>query len=369
MPSLPIGHENTNEIINWFITVNSVYTNAYEIGYAIYDITEGIPGTQIFPETPGTWEDVTNAPGNFSTGSYYAYDNAEGSGYTPPITSNIGTHRIYWRWKITSTTDYQYGAEDFEILDPSSTSIIDTYITVQDVRNAGLSDANLFPDDDILVSIELWQSVIERICRQWFTPKTMLLNVDGTDSDTLHFGVPIIEIEYLKLNNSPSELDSSYYKVYNSLSYPDDRRNPRIKLVRYNEYRDIFTAPIQHGELRFRKGRKNQEIKGTFGYVESDLSVPRPIQRALLKLVVEKMTKPIYVGDPSTSPISPPPIIGTLLEEWTDGHRYKYSRSGAEVSKRSPYLVGITNDQEIIELLKMYRAPIGCATPAHPSYK
>lgn len=369
MPALSRGQENTESIINWFITINGILTDAYEVGYQIYDITSGLPGTQVFPTTPGNWEDVTSAPGKFGTGSYYAYDNDSGKGFTPELTYTLGTHRIYWRWKISSSASYQQDYEDFEILVESSGFTSDNYITVQDIRDSGLTDTAIYPDSLVTASIELWQALLERACRQWFVPKTMIITVDGTDSDTLHFGVPIIQIDYLKINNSTTELDNSYYRVYNSLRYPDDRRNPRIKLIRSDSYRDIYTAPLQNGELRFHKGRKNQEIKGLFGFVEEDMSVPLLIQRALTKLVIEKLTKPPYVADPGSAPIPPPPIIGTLLEEWTDGHRKKYSHAGAEVSKRSPYLIGITEDQEIIEIIKMYRAPIGVATPAHTSYK
>lgn len=243
------------------------------------------------------------------------------------------------------------------------------YITVQNIRDAGLTDDVTFPDATVLSSILTWQALIDRACRQWFSPVTITLKVDGTDSDTLHFGVPIISVEYVKLNNDTNELDTNFYRVYNSIAYPDDRRNPRIKLIKSDDYRDIYTAPCSYGDLRFRKGRKNQEIKGIFGFVEEDGSVPLLIQRALTKLVIEKLTNPIYLSDIGSSPTPPPILHGNLKEEWTDGHRMKFESSGALVDKRSPYLTGITNDQEIIEIIKMYRAPIGCATPANSSYR
>lgn len=368
MPALSRAQENTISILNWFITVNGTLVDAYEVGYQVYDISSGLPGVQVFPITPGNWETVTSSPGKFSTGSYYAYDNGNVHGYTPPITENIGTHRIYWRWKITSDSGYQTGAEDFEVIVQSSGSTGDTYITIQDVRDEGLSDATIYPDAKVLSYIEIYQEILERACRQWFKPKNLTIKVDGNDSTVMPFGVPIINVDYLKINNSADELDPSYYTVHNSITYPDDRRNPRISLVNDSEYRDIFTAPMQDGMMRFRKGRRNQEIKCTLGYVEEDMSTPKPIKRALLKLVIEKLGTPL-VMNPDAPVDTPPPILGTILEEWTDGHRLKYSQAGAPVSARSPYLTGITNDQEIIEIIKMFRAPIGCATPAHPSYR
>jgi hypothetical protein len=369
MPALSRGQENTPSILNWFITVDGVLTNAYEVDFQIFDIAGGLPGTQIFPITPGDWEDVTSLPGNFAVGSYYAYDNTNSKGFTPAITASIGTHRINWRWKISDVAPYQTDSEDFEVLVQSAGSTADTYITIQDVRDAGLSDVTIYPDVTVLSYIETWQAFLERACRQWFVPKTIIMKFDGTDSDAIHFGVPIISVEYMKINGSTTPLDVNLYEVYNSMTYPDDRRNPRIKLIDAYQYRDIFTQPGHVGDLLFRKGRRNNEIKGVFGFVESDMSTPKLIKRALLKLVVEKITKPIYVSDPSTLPVQPPPILGSILEEETDGHRIKYAQPGGEVSKRSPYLTGITQDAEIIEIIKLYRNPIGCATPQHNSFR
>ncbi len=193
--------------------------------------------------------------------------------------------------------------------------------------------------------------------------------MDGNDSDTLFFGIPIIDIEYLKLNDSTEALDTSYYKVYNSRTYPDDRRNPRISLIGPSRGRDIYLEPLTFGTFKFRRGYQNQEVKGDFGFVEPDGSVPELIKRALIKLVIEKLTNPIY-HDPSTgSPIPPPPpSVGPLLQERTDDHMKKWGYRGGETDKRKPGLSGITNDQEILDIIKLYKAPIGIATPAHWSY-
>jgi hypothetical protein len=367
MAGIAREQENRTDLVNWFISISGVLTDAYQIQYRIYDITEGLPGTQIFPTTEGEYEDVTTGEGNFSTGSYYAYDNTAASGWTPEVTASIGTHRIEWRWKATSSSPYQSGYEDFEVLASSVGSTTDTYITVADVRAEGILEAD-YSDETVLASIELWQAMIERQTRQWFIQKILTLSVDGSDSDTLHFGVPIIDIEYVKLNGSSSELDTDYYKVYNAITYPDDRRNPRIKLVSQSENYDIYTAPMTHGRMIFRKGRQNQEIKGTFGFVEEDGLPPKLIKRALLKLVIEKLTTPIYTA-PTDASLAPPAVVaGSLIEEWTDGHKLKWSDNLTTLERRPVSFQGITQDPEIIDILKYYRAPIGIATPAHASH-
>ncbi len=243
-----------------------------------------------------------------------------------------------------------------------------SYCSVQDIRDAGLTDTGTYPDADILAAIELWQQFLERACRQWFEPRTIVLKFDGTDSDTLHFGVPIVSIEHVKLNDSVDILPADQYRVYNSRSYPDDRRNPRIKLRSLADFPDIFTAPISAGSLKFRKGRQNQEIKGVFGFLEDDDTTPGLIKRALCKLVIEKLTNPITVpGGPVAVP--PPPIIaGALLEEVTDGHKRKYGDTIKFKERRPSPFQGLTQDQEILDIIKLYRAPIGIATPAHPSH-
>lgn len=242
------------------------------------------------------------------------------------------------------------------------------YITVDDVRALGLTDVTMFPDASVLATIRTWQAFIERACRQWFYPLELEMNLDGTDSDAIHFGVPVISISEVRLNGDTVALDPRYYRVYSSLNNPLDRQNPRLKLIeqRSSNY-DIFTAPLRDGKLRFRYGRQNQYIKGVFGYIEADGGPPELIKRALAKLVVEKLGKPLFVADGAEPPTAPPLLTGIVTEEWTDGHKIKYATSGGDLLPRKPGLAGITDDQEILNILKLYKAPIGVATPNNPS--
>lgn len=364
MPALLRGQENTYQIVNWFITLDAVSIDVYAIEFRVFDITSGtLPGTQIFPTTSGEYEDVTNS-GKFSTGSYYAYDNTLGAGWTPALTLNTGTHRIEWRWRTSETADWQYGREDIEILSTGSTPTTDTYISVQDVRDAGLTDTEKYPDEDVLAAIVIWQTFIDRACRQWFNPRSYTFKLDGTDSDALHLGIPIISVEYLKINYEEEELDPDYYVVYDGRAYPDDRRNPRIKLKNNNRRPSIYKANYD-GRI-FRKGRQNQELKGVFGFIEENGEPPEMIKRALTKLVIEKLTQPIYGGDPLDAP---PLVTGALLEEWTDGHKRKYAQAGGSIDSKKPGLNGITEDQEILTTIKMYRSPLAMAIPANESIR
>jgi len=242
------------------------------------------------------------------------------------------------------------------------------YVSVSEIRALGLTDAVMFPDSSILTAIKTWQAFIERACRQWFYPIELEMTLDGTDSDAIHFGVPVISVSEVRLNGDTVALNPTYYKVYSNLTYPADRQNPRIKLIeqRTANY-DIYTAPLRDGKLRFRFGRQNQYIKGVFGYIEADGSPPALIKRAVAKLVVEKLTKPIYVAPGAEAPTPPPVMAGIVLEEWTDGHKIKYAQSGGELKPRAPGLAGITDDPEVLGIIRLYKAPIGVATPNNPS--
>jgi hypothetical protein len=366
MITLALGEENNTSQLNWFLTLSGTPFNAFEVGFRILDRTAGAPGVQVFPAVDGTYEAVTNAPGRFATGSYYAYDNANAEGWTPPLVSNLGNYRIEWRWKDDVSSAYLFGSEDF-VIASTAVSGDPLYISVASIRTLGIP--NPPTDFEVESSIRLWQKCVERVTRQWYFPKTLELEVDGTDSDALHFGVPIISIDQIRINRSADALAANLYKVYNKNEL-EDRLNPRIKLVDgYNEDLDIFSRPVGNGRLKFRKGRQNQYIKGTFGYVEADGSVPLMIQRAVTLLVIEKITTPPY-SPPDADPLAPPPILtGSLIEEWTDGHRKRYGDVFGPIKPRAPGLFGLTNNPEVLQIFRLYKAPIGIATPANPSFR
>lgn len=368
MPELIRGETSdcSNPKLDIFTKVSGVPANVSSLSFQILEkvTTPGSP-IQTFPVVAGDKSSVdvsTLCPsgGKIATGHYHAT-------YTVPLSEAIGLHEIRWFFKLTPADIEQTISEEFSVLASAKASPGIDIISVSDVRAAGV---NVDPpsDADIQLAICLWQAFIERATRQWFTPIELELTVDGTDSDALHFGVPIISIEELRINNEETALATDKYKVYNATRYPKDKQNPRIKLVdRFQDRRDIYTAPIRHGSTLFRKGRQNQFIKGVFGCVEADGSPPLLIQRALLKLVIEKLTIPII---PGTGPAVPPPILtGVILEEKVDVHSIKYAQKGSTLNPRAPGLAGITEDQEILGIIRLYKAPIGLASPANPSYR
>jgi hypothetical protein len=195
----------------------------------------------------------------------------------------------------------------------------------------------------------------------------MTYRFDGNDADTVHFGVPIISVDYLRINDTETDLDPGYYKVYNRIGMLGDRHNPKIRLVRTSYLNDQIAASFYRGQLRFAKGYQNQEVKGKFGFVEAGDETPKLISRALLKLVAEKLTNPIY-SSPGVTPIDPSSVTyaGVVISESTDGHQIQYGTSS--YSARRSGLSGLTQDPEILDILKLYQAPMGIANTSQWSY-
>lgn len=364
MSSVGLGSIVSSSDLYLYTIIGGVLVDQNEVGFQIWDISDGTPGTQIFPTIGGTWEEMT-VNGKFATGSYFPYDSNTSRGWQVPIDANVGSHRIKWRYKYEVADSYLYSQEDFEVSEMPAP--IKTYVNISDIRAAGIDASTISDDNEIFFAILLWQNVLDRCCRQWFLPKTLTVDFDGDNSMTMNLGVPCIEVEYLRINKSSTDLNSELYMVYGNQTdgLQSRRRNPKIALVQniiQDINRDIHLAPFHESHLRFVKGYKNQSLRGTFGFVNDDLSPPRAIKRALTKLVIEKLTNPIYPGDDAPTPAAPS-FAGIVVEEKTDGHSLKYG--APSLGKRKSGLSGITSDPEIQDIIKLYRGPIGIATPSH----
>ncbi len=362
MASIARVQANTPDILRKIVYALGVPADAFAIGFRILDMTSGLPGTQVFPVADGTYEAVTTGAGKTGTGAYYAYDVAILSGWKPDIDEPLGLHRIQWRWQTASGGPYFYSTEDFAVTDAAASAPL-LYCSVEDLRKEGVTVAHA-SDEALLAAIITWQQAIDRITRQWFVPRALTLNLDGTDSDVLHFPVPIISVESMNINSQPDALEVGLYRVYNNRTeFQDDRRNPRIQLIGDYQDQNFFSRPIVAGSARmkFLKGRQNQNVVGVFGYVEADGSTPLLIKRALVKLVAEKIARPIV----SSGAAIPPIVSGVVLEEETDNHRIRYAEPGGGTAPGKNSISGLTSDPEVRDILRFYKAPLAMATPAH----
>ena len=238
------------------------------------------------------------------------------------------------------------------------------YVTVSDFRDPDTIDLPDRPTDTTIQAvIDYVEPLFERLCRQWFESRDLDFYFDGQDSDTIHFGVPIISIDALYINDDTNPLDSSLYKVYatQQTAMGDRRGNPKISLVRSLANANIFINTSSCGIMKMYKGRQNCRVVGAFGYLDNDGNTPAPVVEAIKRLVVEYLQNPAY----SVTPLPPSPgsAPGVIVEEETDDHRIKYAVGAISTTRVG--LTDITADPYVQRIIKLYRAPIGIATPAN----
>jgi len=213
------------------------------------------------------------------------------------------------------------------------------YVSIQDIRDEGISVTELSNERALILSLG-WQDWFIHMTGNWFTPKQMTIDLDGNGSRVMWLDVPIITIDSLYINDDfTNAVDTDYYTVYNRL-YPDDRKNPRIKLKR--RQRSVFDTSR---DLIFQTGDLNQRVVGSFGYVDEDGSVPFLVQRAIMTLIV--LTAELK-SDGDIDQL----LVGRLVEEVTDRHRVKYSDIWDEIQAWKS--TGIT---EVDMALEHYRRP------------
>jgi len=192
---------------------------------------------------------------------------------------------------------------------------VTAYVTTDEATAEGIAVA----DADRLESLILRaSSIIDQLTGRWFDPRALQYRLDGSGTTKLRFNVPIIEIDWLK--HDDTEIDSSYYFAHNrhlqGLTSPDDRRTPWIELVE-SVLEDLY------GSSYFYKGRLNYEVKGTFGYTEWDGHLDTV-------LPYDTQTVNFHIGDVVTGALSGATGIiasdtdagttGVLTLEDVDGH-------------------------------------------------
>lgn len=116
----------------YFIDVNDSPTNAYEISYALYYVT---PGTLV----EVLIGDPTRTPINPSVGEYYA------AMMVPPSVT-LGTYRVRWTFKKSSTDLDQTVVQEFEI--SSKDLIVTAYSSAEAalIRSLRIQLRDLTPD-------------------------------------------------------------------------------------------------------------------------------------------------------------------------------------------------------------------------------
>jgi len=156
-----------------------------------------------------------------------------------------------------------------ELSDPIPATGGGKYVTVQDMRDEGVS-ATEYDDARLVKIIKLAEAFVERVTGRWFYARHLTIKVDGTDSPWLRVPAPIVTIEEAKLLYEPvtgtpayTDLTLDDLRIYNrhltqGLLDPDDRDAPRIVMDDY-DYTTIARWP---------RGAQNVILTGFFGYTE-----------------------------------------------------------------------------------------------------
>lgn len=235
------------------------------------------------------------------------------------------------------------------------TNVSGTTITVADGTNIENGEARLYKLENYTLDelngfIDEAMSFIDRHTRQWFNARQATLRVFGWNAPLLHLYVPIISIDSILLNeDSPgSTLDPSVYRIHNSRTTPDDRRNPRILLVRQDF--DIFNL-----EPRVFQAERTTKIVGTFGFLEEDGSTPLAIQRATLKLAV---LRAINTPGLSAKKTASKEGLGAIKRERTDLHETEYFSPEESVQSNASQSAGVSGDSEVDSIIAAYRGPM-----------
>ena len=196
-----------------------------------------------------------------------------------------------------------------------------SYCTIEDLRAEGITEEQ-FTDEQLEKLISNACEYIDGITGQWFEPREKIFRLDGRGGQNLVLPVFATEIEYVKVDGEILDDDYVLYNRMEDRVYPKIFRNKRWKI-----------------------GKLNIEVKGTFGYVDEDLTTPADIKRIAMKLALYQ-----FPALSDKEALEDQNMQGLLISETTDGHSYELSEEAVASLKAG----AITGDSEIDDVLKKY---------------
>lgn len=304
-----------------------------------------------------TWTDVTS-DGRVDVGVFYAP-------HTPAADATVGAHRVEWRFTDSEdATVTRTWSQRFDVYTAGVEVPYWTYLSPNRVRDEGVDTVQL-PDARLVDLIVRAQAYVERECRQPFRPVRQTVRFDGTGGSLFMAPIPIIGVEYLRVNRSTANLSTDSFAVYAAPALGSDpgwlpkdhRRNPKIALVR-----NLSPSPFTPGRVlgsgwadRFLPGAQAHEVKAVWGFVEPDGTTPRLIEDAMLRVVVATATL-MTIGSATTT------VAGPIVREQTDLHEIEYADPGSSGGGSS--FDQLATSPEVQDIVRRYRAPIGLGSPA-----
>lgn len=352
------GAVNTAQLLSFFVVdTDGWLVDAYAVEYRIIDPD----GAQVEPVAG--WTDVTSI-GNFDTGAYFAVDPDTEEGWTVPADAAEGTWRIDWRWKETSAaTTWSTWSLRFDVV-ASYDALTGlgfqglgyrSLISPLRVRAEGLTtaDASDLRVEELISEV---QAYIEEATRTWFRPVLHTFRMSGPHSHQLFLQVAIIGLTSVTVNRSSATSSHDAIAVnfartdltHRFMPKPDARRNPNIAFRRGDT---IYSGVTPNSRLpAFAAGALNQEVKGVFGFLESDGTVPALVQRAALRVLYATAVRF------SASDVD---VAGPVASETTDRHSVSYASGGG-----APAATALARVREVDEIVRMYRLQgLGTSAP------
>ena len=343
----------TSPLLDLYYQVAGQLTDVAELSFEIFDVsTDEKLATPV--EIVGTTAvDVgTTCPdpgaGRVSLGRFFAE-------WTVPGAEPFGRHRIRWTVKLTAESAEEILEEDFEVLSTASRSPISGYALVADFRDEGVTVTEA-SDARIQLMIVQASRRIERLTGQWFEPRAMLMELDGTGSRRLGLEVPIIAAATVVVDGE--DIDADAYKIYNrhlsGVGHPDDRDDPRLQFV--TSSLGSGSSFVINNVARFRgsrvwtRGEQNVVIDGVFGYTDPpgpQGSTPELIRHATKLLAMKEL--PTMTDDERLDR----QLRRRVTLEKTRDQTIGFAKP---VGGSSGYLTG---DEEIDQILEQYMGSMG----------
>lgn len=278
----------------------------------------------------------------------------------------------YWFDDTAGASSYYYriayyhgaSALESELSDPIQGTGGGMYLTVQDLRDAGWTSAQL-SDGRATDLIEQAEAMIEESTGRWFYPRLMTIRVDGSGARVQPLRAPVIQLDTCRILavDDPYEVileaDLGGIRVYNRhltqglTGGDDDREAPRLEW--------------NNSEGWFYQGRQNVELTGWFGFTMLGRSdpvgetspgsqvplskgrTPPLIKRAALLLVARYLPLPTDPGS-----FDDALRAGAVQKIKTRDQEITYA-AGAGVTGAA------SGDAEIDRILGMYSAPLSIA--------
>lgn len=310
-----------------------------------------------------------------TTGKDGAYSEITGVGTRVALVAN---QTDYYYDDVTGDDTYWYKISFYhtttllesELSDPISAAGGGNYISVQDMRDEGVTESEA-SDARLITAIRLAESYIERVTGRWFYPRLLELRLDGKRSEVLEVGPPIISIDSIKMLYEPvvggytyESVDVDSTRVYNrhltqGLIDPDDREAPKIV------FEDFDWQTI----ARWWKGNQNVVLGGRFGYTvlgphdsigETSPGSQVPLSYGQTPLEIEDVAKRLVVrwlplrGD--LDAIDDAEKRGLITKIKTRDQEINYA-VGGRTSATATLAGAFTGDATIDPVLAMFKRP------------